>query len=41
MRNGKAYRMEVFADKQQALAASRLPKASEEGEAESGSGLAG
>ena len=41
MRDGKVHRMEVFTDKHQALAAVRLPKAPEEGEAERGSGLAG
>src|SRR4029453_10779750 len=34
MRDGKGYRLQVFADKQQALAASRLPKDEVEGKAE-------
>jgi ketosteroid isomerase-like protein len=41
MRDGKGYRLQVFADKQQALAASRLPNGADIGEAERGTGLAG
>jgi ketosteroid isomerase-like protein len=40
MRDGKGHRLGVFADKQQALAASRLPSQPDEDEAERGSGLA-
>jgi uncharacterized protein len=43
VRNGKVLRMQVFVDKQQAMAAAHLPQAADAGagEAESGTGLAG
>jgi ketosteroid isomerase-like protein len=40
MRDGKGIRLEVYADKQQALALARMPD-SDEGEQQSGTGLAG
>jgi hypothetical protein len=41
MRDWKGFRLQVFADKRQAMAATRMPKRVDEGEAEHGTGLAG
>lgn len=41
MRDGKGFRLQVFADKLQALAAARMPKRASDEEAERGTGLAG
>jgi ketosteroid isomerase-like protein len=41
MRDGKGFRLQVFVDRQQALAAARLPKVVDAEETESGTGLAG
>jgi ketosteroid isomerase-like protein len=41
VRNDKVLRMQVFVDKQQAMAAARLPKVADAEATESGSGLAG
>jgi ketosteroid isomerase-like protein len=41
MRDARGFRLEVFADKQQALAAARMPKRVDEAEPERGTGFAG
>jgi ketosteroid isomerase-like protein len=41
MRDGKGFRLQVFADKQQALAAARMPPTPSGSAAESGTGLGG